>query len=70
MGQGASSQLFHAAATGDLDLLKQLSDRGVDVNSVEEVMYTSSCGHPKFLVLWSSEILDYRDQECAFDAGQ
>lgn len=63
MGQGASSQLFHAAATGDLDLLKQLSDRGVDANSVEEVMYTSSCGQFKLRALLSSETPEIKDQE-------
>ena len=37
MGQGASSQLFAAAATGDLEIATRLLDGGVDVNSVEEV---------------------------------
>lgn len=42
MGQG-TSQLLHAAATGELDLLSRLLDQGVDVNAAEEVSMSGFC---------------------------
>ncbi len=37
MGQGASSALFHAAATGDVEQLNNILDQGADVNTKEQV---------------------------------
>ena len=64
MGQGASSQLLHAAATDNLELVGQLVDQGVDVNSVEEVSLTPASGKFKILNNVSKHCLAFlRDLE-------